>query len=173
MADWDGDGIPDVQERAEGTDPYDAKSHCFGLSVVEHGVVRTTNYLSAAVMFGDAAVYGPVFATNRTFAADVGHLVATNGEPVVLCFWDDANSNGVRDAGETSTPEPSAGVLLLLGLAALSLRRTKQLTPSGDRNSNVWRCEVTMAMPRKTRGEMVYYSPWRERLSEARQYASR
>ena len=31
--------------------------------------------------------------------------------------------------GAAATPEPSAGVLLLLGLAALSLRRTKQLTP--------------------------------------------
>ena len=30
-------------------------------------------------------------------------LVATNGEPVVAYFWDDANSNGVRDAGEAFT----------------------------------------------------------------------
>ena len=102
FGDVDGDGVSDELELQDGTNPYDAKSHCFNLSVVVHGVIRTANDLSAAVMFGDALVYGPVLVTNRTFAADVGHLVATNGEPVAVYFWDDANSNGVRDDGEAS-----------------------------------------------------------------------
>ena len=103
FGDVDRDGVSDLQEISEGTNPYDAKNYCFNLALVEQGVIRTTNDLSVVVMFGDAAVYGPVFATNRTFMADVGHLVATNGESVVVYFWDDANSNGVRDVGEAFT----------------------------------------------------------------------
>ena len=103
FGDVDHDGVSDVLELEDGTNPYDAKSYCFNLSIAVQGVIRTTNDLSVAVMFGDAAVYGPVFATNRTFTADIGHLVATNGEPVTVYFWDDANSNGVRDVGEAYT----------------------------------------------------------------------
>lgn len=100
VGDRDADGIPDGEEIAEGTNHRDAKSYCFNLTLVETGVIRTTNDLSVVVKLGDEVIYGPATATNRTFEADVGHVVVTNGGSVVVYFWDDANTNGVRDAEE-------------------------------------------------------------------------
>ena len=102
FGDIDGDGFPDALELAEGTDPTDAKNYCFNLSIVETNIVRITENLSAAVVFGGAIVYGPVTATNGFLEADIGHLVATNAERVVIRFWDDANTNGVFDLEELS-----------------------------------------------------------------------
>ena len=105
VGDRDTDGIPDGEEIAEGTNPCDAKSYCFNLTLVETGVIRTTNDLSVVVKLGDEVVYGPATATNRTFEADVGHVVITNGGSVTVYFWDDANTNGVRDAEEPCTTQ--------------------------------------------------------------------
>ena len=102
FGDVDGDGFADALELAEGTDPTDAKNYCFNLSIVETNIVRITENLSAAVVFGGAIVYGPVTATNGFLEADIGHLVATNAERVVIRFWDDANTNGVFDLEELS-----------------------------------------------------------------------
>ena len=100
VGDRDHDGIPDGEELAEGTDPRDPRSYCFNLAFVENGVVHTTNDLSVVVKLGDMVIYGPTAATNRTFEADVGHVVVTNGGVVSAYFWDDANTNGVHDAEE-------------------------------------------------------------------------
>lgn len=102
FGDLDGDGFADSLELAEGTDPNDARSYCFNLALVERGVVGTTNDMTALVVFGEEVVHGPVVVSNGVFEADVGHLVATNREAVTVYFWDDANSDGMRDDGEFS-----------------------------------------------------------------------
>ena len=102
FGDLDGDGFADSLELAEGTDPNDARSYCFNLALVERGVVGTTNDMTAVVVFGEEVVHGPVVVSNGVFEADVGHLVATNRESVAVYFWDDANSDGMRDDGEFS-----------------------------------------------------------------------
>ena len=102
FGDLDGDGFADSLELAEGTDPNDARIYCFNLFLVEHGVVGTTNDMTAVVVFGEEVVHGPVVVSNGVFEADVGHLVATNRESVAVYFWDDANSDGMRDDGEFS-----------------------------------------------------------------------
>ena len=102
FGDLDGDGFADSLELAEGTDPNDARSYCFNLALVERGVVGTTNDMTAVVVFGEEVVHGPVVVSNGVFEADVGHHVATNRESVAVYFWDDANSDGMRDDGEFS-----------------------------------------------------------------------
>ena len=92
--------IPDSMELSHGTGPTDERSYCFGMSFLVTGVPSTTNYLTAVALFGTNTVSGPVAVTNGEWSADLGHLVAENGEKVALYFWDDANSNGVRDAWE-------------------------------------------------------------------------
>ena len=61
----------------------------------------TTNPLTAEVTFGTSRAFGPVVVTNKTLEVDLGHLLATNGEKAAMYFWDDANSNCVRDVEET------------------------------------------------------------------------
>lgn len=100
FGDVDGDGQTDSSELQNGTDPMDSSSYCFNLSFVETGIFSTTNRLTAEVRFGSSAVVGPVVMTSRVWSVDLGHLVASNSERVIAYFWDDANSNGVRDAGE-------------------------------------------------------------------------
>ena len=100
IGDADGDAIPDSVELSHGTGPTDERSYCFGMSFLVTGVPSTTNYLTAVALFGTNTVSGPVAVTNGKWSADLGHLVAGNGEKVALYFWDDANSNGVRDAWE-------------------------------------------------------------------------
>ncbi|MBR2837929.1 MAG: hypothetical protein IKE55_04040, partial [Kiritimatiellae bacterium] len=100
VGDRDADGIPDSKEVEEGTDPSDAKSYCFNLTLVENGVFCTTNFLTAEIKAGAQSVYGPEPATNRTWEAEVGHVVVTNGGQAYAYFWDDANTNGVREAEE-------------------------------------------------------------------------
>ena len=99
FGDMDGDGFPDAFERAEGTDPLDASNYCFSLSATFTGVFHTTNSLTAAAKMANEVCVGPFLATNTTFTL-AGHVVTTNGGPLVVYFWDDANSNGLREATE-------------------------------------------------------------------------
>ena len=100
IGDFDGDKVSDGMEVAHGTDPRNAKNYCFNLTLVETGIIRTTNDLAVAVMFGNQPVFGPALTTNGMFNADIGHLVATNGEGVTVKLWDDSNANGIQDAWE-------------------------------------------------------------------------
>ena len=108
FGDVDGDGFADAIECQDGTDPFDAKSYCFNLSFVEKGMFSTTNALTAEVVFGTNVVAGPTILTDRIWDVNVGHLVTSNRETVVAYFWDDANSNGVRDADECHTRQTFA-----------------------------------------------------------------
>ena len=108
FGDVDGDGVADAIECQDGTDPFDAKNYCFNLSFVEMGVFCTTNALTAEVVFGTNVVAGPTILTDRIWDVNVGHLITSNREMVVAYFWDDANSNGVRDADERYTRQPLA-----------------------------------------------------------------
>ena len=99
FGDMDGDGFSDAFERAEGTDPCNASNYCFSLSATFTGVFHTTNSLTAAAKMANEVCIGPFLATNTTFTLE-GHVVTTNGGPLVVYFWDDANSNGVREASE-------------------------------------------------------------------------
>lgn len=100
FGDVDGDGFSDALERDEGSDPYDADSYCFNLTLVENGIFSTTNQLTAEITLGLESICGPTQMTDRTWFVDVGHVVVTNGARLYACFWDDANSNCVRDADE-------------------------------------------------------------------------
>ncbi len=99
FGDMDGDGFSDALERAEGTDPCNASNYCFSLSATFIGVFHTTNSLTAAAKMANEVCIGPILATNTTFTLE-GHVVTTNGGPLVVYFWDDANSNGLREATE-------------------------------------------------------------------------
>jgi len=103
VGDADGDGQLDSVEIAHETSPIDPRNYCFNLAFVEKGIFATTNQLTAEVLFGTNVLVGPVVMTNRTWECDLGHLVASNREAVVAYFWDDSNSNGVREAEECST----------------------------------------------------------------------
>jgi len=103
LGDSDGDGQSDSVELSHGTDPRNPASHCFNLYLVETGIFSTTNQLTAEIRFGTNVVVGPVIMTNRTWEVNVGHLTTTNRERVVVCFWDDANSNRVCDVDECWT----------------------------------------------------------------------
>ncbi len=102
FGDVDGDGVADAQECADGTDPYDPGNYCYGMSAEVAGVFHTTNMLSLAATFGADTILGPFAVETNRLAMDFGTLTATNGERVTLTFWDDANSNGVCEAAETS-----------------------------------------------------------------------
>ena len=70
----------------------------------------TTNPLTAEVTFGTSRAFGPVAVTNKTLEVDLGHLLATNGEKAAMYFWDDANSNCVRDVeGDHIVPWSKGG----------------------------------------------------------------
>ena len=100
IGDCDGDKVFDSEEVSHGTNPRDAKNYCFNLTLVETGVIRTTNDLTVVVMFGNEFVFGPALTANGMFNADIGHLVATNGEGITVRLWDDSNVNGVQDPWE-------------------------------------------------------------------------
>lgn len=101
FGDVDGDGFADALERAEGTDPYGDRSYCFSLSATFTGVFHTTNSLTASAEMAGEVRLGPETTTNATFTL-AGHVVTTNGGPLVVYFWDDANSNGIREAHEAA-----------------------------------------------------------------------
>ena len=100
IGDFDGDGVYDGEENREGTDFADRRRCCFNVSWVERGVPATSNVLTVAATLGPMALLGPQSVTGSVFAADLGHVVVTNGETLVWWFWDDANSNLVWDADE-------------------------------------------------------------------------
>ena len=72
------------------------------MSVEVMGIFHTTNQLTLAATFGTNIIYGPVVMVTNVWSMDFGHLMATDGERVVLMFWDDSSSNGVHEADETS-----------------------------------------------------------------------
>ena len=112
FGDVDNDGVADAQERADGTDPFDAKNFAFSMYAHFTGVFHTTNSLSAVLRTSSETLYGPVALTNGTewtFATN-SQEVTSGGKPYFQ-FWDDANSNGVRELSEAATsytPSPFA-----------------------------------------------------------------
>ena len=102
IGDSDGDGIRDSVEMSEGTSPMNRLNYCFNCEVEIDEIFSTTNSLVARAMFGADCLYGPEIQTNSTLALDLGHLVATNGENVAVCFWDDIDGDSVLDNGEPS-----------------------------------------------------------------------
>jgi hypothetical protein len=103
IGDSDGDNILDSVEMSEGSSPMDRLNYCFNCLVEIGDVFTTTNGLSAQAMCGDDCIYGPAVMTNSTLTLDLGHLVATNGERVVVYFWDDYDGNATRDEYEPFT----------------------------------------------------------------------
>jgi len=104
FGDVDGDGVTDAQELQDGTDPHDAKNYAVNLFGRFEGVFHTTNDLSVVVKMGTNTVYGPVVLADRTWMFGPQSIMATTGGRPTFLFWDDANSNGVFEASETSLP---------------------------------------------------------------------
>ena len=100
FGDIDGDGIADIQELTDDSDPYDASQFCFNLTLVEQGIFHTTNFLSGEICFGSRTICGPLPLSGRQWVADVGHVVVSNCDQLVAYFWEDVNANGARDVGE-------------------------------------------------------------------------
>ena len=100
IGDYDHDNVLDSMELAEGTNPLRNANYCFNLSVTFSGIFATTNLLSAEVFFGTNRIDGPVVMSSRTWNCDIGHLVASNSESVVVYFWDDLDSDGERGESE-------------------------------------------------------------------------
>ena len=100
IGDSDGDSIVDSVERDEMTDPLGIHSYCFWMSAEVTGIFHTTNSLTLTATFGGTTLCSPTIVTTNVWGMDFGHLLATNGEKVVLTIWDDANSNLVCDAEE-------------------------------------------------------------------------
>jgi len=103
IGDSDGDGFPDSLEIAEGTMPMNSLNYCFNCEIEINNVFATTNNLIAEVLFREQRLYGPVEQTNSTLTLSLGHIVVTNGERVVVYFWDDIDGDMVRDEYEPTT----------------------------------------------------------------------
>lgn len=103
VGDVDGDTINDSIEVREGTDPLNARSYCYQVSARIGGIFATTNHLICNAVFGTNEILTATVLTNAEFALSLGHQSTTNGEVVTLWFWDDANSNLVKDVEETCT----------------------------------------------------------------------
>ena len=92
-----------IFEMREGTDPLDARSYCYQVSAQIGGIFATTNHLTCNAVFGTNEILTAMVVTNTESALSLGHQSTTNGEVVTLWFWDDANSNLVKDVEETCT----------------------------------------------------------------------
>ena len=103
IGDSDHDTIIDSIELSEGTSPIDRLNYCFNCQLEIYDVFLTQNDLYAEIFFGTNCLYGPVAQTNGTLSLNLGHLVTTNAECVVVSFWEDVNGNGEHDQDETST----------------------------------------------------------------------
>ena len=101
VGDFDGDTISDGTEVREGTDPLNNGSYCYQVSARITGVFSTTNQLTCSASFGTNEIMAATVVTNTELALSFGHQATTNGEFVTLWFWDDANSNSVKDVEET------------------------------------------------------------------------
>ena len=101
IGDIDRDYLLDSEEIKESTDPFDGINYCFRLAVEVTGIFHTTNNLTLSATFGDTTPCAPTVIATNVWSMDFGHLLATNGEKVVLTIWDDANSNLVCDVEET------------------------------------------------------------------------
>ena len=102
IGDYDYDGVCDTQELLDGTDPFDDRNYCFNLSLTYTGVFQTTNALTFSASFGTNRVYGPCVVEGDVWSNNFGHLSTDTREHVSVDVWDDANSSGEWDVGETS-----------------------------------------------------------------------
>ena len=103
IGDSDHDNILDSIELYEGTSPVDRLNYCFNCQLEIYDVFVTPNDLYAEIFFGTNCLYGPVVQTNGTLSLNLGHLITTNAERVVVSFWEDVNGNGEHDQDEPST----------------------------------------------------------------------
>ncbi len=105
IGDGDGDGVPDAQEMQLGTDYLDRKSFCCDTAARIWNCFSGTNYLSFALATKVTGIIEPItpvtLATNSSMYVDYPHLSFTNAPGFYIVFFDDMNTNGIRDIGET------------------------------------------------------------------------
>ena len=104
IGDSDRDGIPDAQEQANGTDMLNPSNFCCNVNVEIGHAFRWTNSISMVVATNSSGMIIPVvpsvLVTNRVFSHSFPHITVTNATALYLVFFDDANSNGVREVEE-------------------------------------------------------------------------
>ena len=105
IGDCDSDGVPDSEELASGTDPSNGLDFRFNLDLTVGGVFATSNNLTAVVLVDGMAATSPCVVTGRSFACSLTNLCPHTGSGVAVRFWDDANQNGILDAGEKFTDQ--------------------------------------------------------------------
>lgn len=105
IGDWDGDGILDSIERAEGTDPYGNTNYCFNLTATVAHVFEPMVRLTAIAYLGDEQnlLYGPCVQSNGMLTVNFEHLSSCSRERVSFLFWEDLNEDGICDTGERRT----------------------------------------------------------------------
>lgn len=105
IGDADGDGVPDCQEMALGTDPLDRCSFCCDVSAKIWNCFAGTNLLSIALATNVTGVIEPVtsvtLATNPIMRITFPHLSFTNALGLYIVYFADMNTNGIRDLDET------------------------------------------------------------------------
>ncbi len=103
VGDYDGDGIADMQELQDGTDPYDKNNYAINLFGCFTNVFQTTNVLSVVLQTSSEMLYGPILLTNgTTWTFSSNHVEVTDGGRPYFVFWDDADSNEVHEVSEAS-----------------------------------------------------------------------
>ena len=95
MSDSDGDGIPDVFELHNGTNPYDGGSFRLRTVVTYADADRQAAVTNHLVIAGEGPGLDVAFTESGALAVDA---VVTNGVCVVNC-WRDFNGNGAYDEG--------------------------------------------------------------------------
>ena len=103
IGDSDRDNILDSEEISEGTSPLNRLSYCFNCVLQIYNIFATTNNLKAEAFLGANCIIGPTIQTNASLSLDLGHLVTTNGDSVVIYFWDDKDGDGERGPEEPYT----------------------------------------------------------------------
>ncbi len=142
IGDADGDGVPDAQEQAEGTDVLNRRAFCCDVSAKICNCFAGTNHISAALATNVTGVVEPVtpvtLATNSFMYIDFQHLSFTNAPGFYIVFFDDMNTNGIRDADETLS---YSGAILTNHTTILELEMRRG---DFDRDSDgiLDRCEV-------------------------------
>ena len=105
IGDGDGDGVPDAQEMQLGTDYLNRKSFCCDTAARIWNCFSGTNYLSIALATNVTGIIEPItpvtLATNFSMYVDFPHLSFTNAPGFYIVFFDDMNTNGIRDIDET------------------------------------------------------------------------
>ena len=155
IGDADGDGVPDCQEMTLGTDPLDRRSFCCDVSAKIWNCFAGTNLLSIALATNLTGVIEPVtpvtLATNPLMLVEYHHLSFTNAPGLYIVYFDDMNTNGIRDLDEVVSYD-HASLTNHNTILELTMNRGKF---DGDSDGILDRCEVEFGLDPDNRDDVL------------------